>query len=89
MKAPRAAKPKIGQRVRWEPTGDLGTIIQVSPSAKRVQVEWDRPDPDSGAETSQHDIAPHVSLTLLEKVEGISEARLEEIELEGTDPGDD
>jgi hypothetical protein len=58
-------KPKIGQRVRWEPTGDLGTIIKVSPSAKKVQVKWDIPDPDSGSDEGHYQIATHVSLTLL------------------------
>lgn len=58
-------KLKIGARVRWEPTGDLGTIIQVSPSKTRVQVKWDQPDPDTGDDETQHNIAPHVSLTLL------------------------
>jgi hypothetical protein len=58
-------KPKIGGRVIWEPTGDRGTITEVSPSAKKVQVKWDSPDPDSGEDVTTHEIAPHVSLTLL------------------------
>ncbi len=57
-------QPEIGMRVIWEPTEDRGTIIAVSPNKKRVQVQWDHPDADSGTQVTMHDIAPHVGLTL-------------------------
>jgi len=53
-------KPRVGGRAKATVPGEkieYGTIIEVSPSGRRYQVEWDQPD-ECGQTISMHELSP-------------------------------
>jgi hypothetical protein len=55
-------KPKIGGRVYWQSEDgakEFGTILEVSPSGTRVEVQWDQaPEYHEAGDTFTYDLGP-------------------------------